>query len=93
MLQEFIIYGLAVCFIGFMFVLCMDVVRRNSEKFQSASVLIHKEAVTKVKETLEYREKPLVYPLYVDCSPDLIKNHLSLNSSDIQTALVPGRSA
>jgi hypothetical protein len=87
-LQEFAIYAIAVLCIGFMFILCMDVVKRNNDRVYSYSLeavkASQKEKIAAISTIVEEKEalaaatkeKPLVNPFYVDCSEDLIaKQH------------------
>lgn len=63
------VYAVAAGLIVIMLILCFDIVRRNREILES---LMNKES--KAASRTEQQAKLPVYPLYIDCSSDLIKN-------------------
>ncbi|TDF95032.1 hypothetical protein [Paenibacillus piri] len=68
MSHELAIYGLGGLSVIIMLALCLDIVRRNSEiaaSYKKASVQVIETAAAQQKDTP-------VYPIYVDCSQELL---------------------
>ncbi|WP_028552709.1 hypothetical protein [Paenibacillus sp. UNC451MF] len=71
------VYAVAAGLIGIMLILCIDIVRKNKEILELFTKKESKPPIAAVNQ-----DKVPVYPLYIDCSSDLIKNQNSFEIPD-----------
>ncbi|GAA4848077.1 hypothetical protein GCM10023310_27730 [Paenibacillus vulneris] len=71
------VYAVAAVLIGIMLMLCFDVVIKNREILNT-----FKSHETKVVPDTKHQASMPVYPLYIDCSSDLIHNREGYETAD-----------
>ncbi len=79
------VYAVAAGLIGIMLILCFDIVRRNKEMVET---LTNKE--NKPSKQVLNQDKLPVYPLYIDCSSDLIKKQMGYDSAEQPMSIKQG---